>query len=1180
MADKYANWADLAKNEKAGETYDIEIVREKSSWSHIAYHGGNMELLTAELAKAVAAERRQNYYAVIGKKGGGAANDLHLTGVSFDEPQAVKLQGSVYASLAYHGLSKAQDGDHAETVYLGGAEAATGGYRTDIAANLKAKGFQVKQGAVEYKNDDPANIVNRTKWKKGTHVELPRALRDKMSASGNANDLSKGYTQLFHDFVDAITPVTGPADVYQSWADLKANEKEGTGYTVEVTDRTSGWAHIAIHGGKPELLTKELAKACADERGQKYYAFVGNLPKFNDRLRIPVTKYDEPQCVKLVASAESCIAYHAVSGDKAEVHIAGQDADAVADLTAALKEAGFTVGTSTKEAGAKDAANICNKTKSKKGVHVELTRALRDKMSASGNANDLSKGTTATFTTFVRAVSSVTGGSSDAYQSWAALTANETEGTDYKVELVRRGSAYSHLAIHGGKMENLATELARKAAEVAEQNYFSVIGLKPRYNDRLAIPSDKFDEPQCVKLQGDVDYTISYHAVTDREGDAASGVIRVGGLDTAHRDQIVKALKDAGLRVEVMKRRQGLSASTGGVHEGSAMHSNAANITNKNRLKKGVQIELNRTMRNKMSASGDAADLSKGTTATFDKFIAAVTSVTIDTDRHQSWTSFARNEKAGRDYQLDVVRNPESDVAHIAIHGGPMECITSALAEAAAKPKKANFYSMTSIRKKFSERLRIPSTMFAEPTLLDMQKGVQFSFSYHGHADKDGDPSGGVVHIGGLDYATRDEIAEELKSRGFNVKINSGIEWGGNPTAPTPDHSHANNVVQKNKQKMGVQFELNRTLRDRMSASGNACDLSKGTTKVFTDFIAAVRKVTNRFESPEQETGSQKCIRYTINRFHLDQPKYGFKLMKGTEYAPAVSPRLFHLPIPAWHGEMPMWHDPISNMKVTFEIQITGRTGSELRQRWDAFTALCGIGKYTYVTLSRYRGIYLRSDVEHDPHDRNKSLGEYAHARLESLSSPEFEPGMKRLRATAVFDVPAGVWRSHKIYYQYFKDGGNQRCVVAKVSTAPVYSIMIRVQVNPQVDTWALVDRLSQTGVAWGKPDGIKLKAGQYVYADTNLMRAYLSTKQDWPEDGESFGDFISRIKGTAVWSDFRYIRNGPLNLTSEVQYAENGDTGDLQLNHRSGLTVSVRKADGTALTNLEVGIMARAARF
>lgn len=558
---------------------------------------------------------------------------------------------------------------------------------------------------------------------------------------------------------------------------------------------------------------------------------------------------------------------------------------------------------------------------------------------------------------------------------------------------------------------------------------------------------------------------------------------------------------------------------------------------------------------------------------------------------YRSWQEVVANEDT--DAYETLLTERGSDVSHLAIHGDLQELMTIAIAEAVAERNSHDFFGVRGKKGTAApdnnNLLRIPSVLFDHPDCLRLQNQVEYSWSYHGRADDLDDPEGGVVYVGGLDTYNRQRTGQALRQKGFNV-VDGGREGGG-----WGDQQYPANIVNRNVAGAamaasgmaaptalanggGVQIEVTRTLRDRMSASGSAGDLSQGTTEVFTDFVEAIGLIAQDPAGQETEQPEEKCIRYFINDYNLTQSQYGIKLMQGTEWASAISPRRFDLEIPMWHGQVPMWHDPLDTMKVTFEVEITARSQSVLRQRYNDFVSLCGTGKWISVRLERYRGIFLMSDTEHDPVDNNRPYGEYASAQLESLSAPEYEHAALRLTTTAVFNVPAGQWRTHKIYTQAFEGRGNsQRCVVAKVSSVPVYSMIIRVQGGPggqrNLASWSLVDRWSQTGLAWDDPIGVNLNNGEWLYCNTDNMRCYISNVKTMPETGESWGDFVDRINGVAAWSNFRYIRNGPLMLTHKLTWNEAAQ----KLDHTSGVNISMTAIDGAGVDR-ELVIQARAA--
>lgn len=544
---------------------------------------------------------------------------------------------------------------------------------------------------------------------------------------------------------------------------------------------------------------------------------------------------------------------------------------------------------------------------------------------------------------------------------------------------------------------------------------------------------------------------------------------------------------------------------------------------------------------------------------------------------YRSWAQLTAEETAGVDYAV-VTSTRVSKVAHLAIHGGSIEYLTDNIAAATAVSSNGQYFGFQG--KKTGDppfnnyTLAIPSALFDNPTAEAIQAQSDFSFSYHGRSNAVGDPSDGLVYVGGLDYANRDRTAQSLINRGFNVAI------GGRESCGNGDQNSANSITNRNRQGAGVQLELTLNLRDRMVVTGDASDTTAAKTQVFFDFVAAVAYAANNPAAPQGEKGEQGCLRYFINDHPMNRRAGGYRLLEGTEYAPAISPRRFNLEIPGYHGQIPMWNDPLEPMKVGMLCEITGTNQSSLRQRWDRFYSLLGAGKYRRVKLERYRGIYLSSDTDFDPlADHNRSFGEYAWGQLESMSSPDYNHSRKMLRTQLVFNVPAGQWRSNKEYTETFLGNGRFYPVLSRVSTSPVYSMHIRVQGGPgsgvgSLYHWSLVDGYSDTGFAWDDPVGDGLPSGQWLYCSTNTMRCYTSTVKDWPDEDEDFFDFVARINGQPSWADFRYVFSGPLQLTHEMSWNEDNNTFD----RSTSLNVAMRDKNGVDVTR-EIGIQARAAR-
>jgi phage replication-related protein YjqB (UPF0714/DUF867 family) len=168
-------------------------------------------------------------------------------------------------------------------------------------------------------------------------------------------------------------------DRYRNFAQLNKNEREGIDFRICVTRRGPPVAVIAPHGGKIEPATSEITAAIA---GNRYgsYCFEGLRTRPHSDLHITSTRFDEPQCLALIATCDLVVAVHGLDGDQEAVDVGGRDHSLRDRIDANLKAAGFdsTVVTSGSHA-AISKSNICNKGRRKAGVQLEITRALRDR---------------------------------------------------------------------------------------------------------------------------------------------------------------------------------------------------------------------------------------------------------------------------------------------------------------------------------------------------------------------------------------------------------------------------------------------------------------------------------------------------------------------------------------------------------------------------------------------------------------------------------------------------------------------------------------------------------------------------------------------------------------------------------------------------------------------------------
>lgn len=162
-------------------------------------------------------------------------------------------------------------------------------------------------------------------------------------------------------------------DKYRNFAELAANERR---FRVRSSRRDPATIIVAPHGGKIEPGTSEIAEAIAGTE-LSFYAFEGTKARHNRDLHITSTRFDEPHCLELIASAERVITIHGEeTAKKSVVFLGGSDATTLSRLRKALMQRGFCAETHKRLRG-HDPNNISNKGSFGAGVQVELSHGLR-----------------------------------------------------------------------------------------------------------------------------------------------------------------------------------------------------------------------------------------------------------------------------------------------------------------------------------------------------------------------------------------------------------------------------------------------------------------------------------------------------------------------------------------------------------------------------------------------------------------------------------------------------------------------------------------------------------------------------------------------------------------------------------------------------------------------------------
>jgi phage replication-related protein YjqB (UPF0714/DUF867 family) len=172
----------------------------------------------------------------------------------------------------------------------------------------------------------------------------------------------------------------------------------------------------------------------------------------------------------------------------------------------------------------------------------------------------------------------------DRYASFAELSQHEREGVDYAIELQSRDSAVAVIAPHGGFIEPNTTEIARAIA-AAELSFYGFAALRRgRPHSDLHLTSHKFDEPRCLALLAKSDVAIAVHGRRDIDDPR---LVYLGGLDTTLRERLRETLAAAGFEGRFDAQRYP------GTHP--------SNICNRGRSGRGVQLELPRSLRDRLA---------------------------------------------------------------------------------------------------------------------------------------------------------------------------------------------------------------------------------------------------------------------------------------------------------------------------------------------------------------------------------------------------------------------------------------------------------------------------------------------------------------------------------------------------------------------------------------------------
>lgn len=165
------------------------------------------------------------------------------------------------------------------------------------------------------------------------------------------------------------------------------------------------------------------------------------------------------------------------------------------------------------------------------------------------------------------------------FASFADLAAAYVQDKDYRIVVVPRSeSSTAVVAPHGGGIEAFTADIARGIAGEDYGLYLFEGLLRAGNFAALHLSSERFDEPECLRMLQHSDRVISVH------GCGAPGkVVMVGGLDEALRDAVIAQLRAVGIDCEDAPAR--------------LAGAQPRNICNRGRTGRGVQLEVSLDLR-------------------------------------------------------------------------------------------------------------------------------------------------------------------------------------------------------------------------------------------------------------------------------------------------------------------------------------------------------------------------------------------------------------------------------------------------------------------------------------------------------------------------------------------------------------------------------------------------------
>ncbi len=169
------------------------------------------------------------------------------------------------------------------------------------------------------------------------------------------------------------------ASAYSGFADLEKHYRRDRDFRILIQRRpASAVAIVAPHAGRIEVGTSDIARALAGDDFNLYLLEGIRRSRNYEALHLTSHRFDEPQCLALLAECSVVLSVHGCKGKEDRVALGGLDSELKERLAAALGRARIPLVREPHGFPATHPQNICNRGRTGMGVQLEISGSLRN----------------------------------------------------------------------------------------------------------------------------------------------------------------------------------------------------------------------------------------------------------------------------------------------------------------------------------------------------------------------------------------------------------------------------------------------------------------------------------------------------------------------------------------------------------------------------------------------------------------------------------------------------------------------------------------------------------------------------------------------------------------------------------------------------------------------------------